>query len=72
MADINIAYNLLHESQQIEIEELKEFYKLKCEEYRKKCDELYKVNKLYEDACEEIDMLIRDNDELSNVSTAIS
>ena len=31
MADINIAYNTLLESQQIELEELKEFYKLKCE-----------------------------------------
>ena len=33
MADLNTAYNTLLESQQSELEELKEFYKQKCEEY---------------------------------------
>ena len=65
MADINSAYNTLIESQQIEIDELKQFYKQKCEEY----NELYRA---YVAAYEDNSILTSINEQLTDGLTAIS
>lgn len=65
MADINIAYNTLVESQQIELDELKKFYKKKCDEHI----ELHRAYiAVYEDNC----ILKQINEELTDGLTAIS
>tara|TARA_R110000824_G_scaffold134537_2_gene297537 strand:+ start:1305 stop:1526 length:222 start_codon:yes stop_codon:yes gene_type:complete len=65
MADLNTAYNTLLESQQIELEELKEFYKQKCEEYNE-------LKRAYEAAYEDNYILKQMNEQLTDGLTAIS
>jgi hypothetical protein len=65
MGDINSAYNTLIESQQIELEELKQFYKQKCEEYNE-------LKRAYLAAYEDNSILISINEQLTDGLTAIS